>query len=113
VGNVQDDCLAAGNSEIDIVPVMNGKTQTGANRVAGHTRVTDIRYAVKMINDFRHEASRGAGVVRRNKIEDFIEICVSRIGDDQVFRRDRASPLEMMSAFIAPAPGDLRNSPRL
>ena len=113
VDNVQDDCLAAGNSEIDIISGMNGETQTGANRVARHAGMADFSYAVKMIDDFGHEASRGVDTICGNKIEDFIEISVGRIGDDQVFRRDRDSPLETMSDFIVSAPGDLRNSPRL
>jgi len=86
VDNMQDDCLAAGNSEIDIISGMNGETQA---------------------------ASRGVDTICCNKIEDLIEIGVGRISDDQVFRRDRDSPLETMSDFIVSAPGDLRNSPRL
>ena len=74
--------------------------------------MADFGYAVKMVDDFRHETSRGIDAVGGNKIEDFIEISISRISYDQVFRRDRSSPLETMSAFIASGPDDLRYSPR-
>jgi hypothetical protein len=46
-----------------------------------------------------------------DELENLIEIGVGRSGDDQLLRRNRASPREMMSAFIASAPGDFRNSP--
>src|SRR5258708_24715861 len=65
-----------------------------------------------MVDDLRHEAPCGVDAVGSNKTVDFVEISVSRIGYDQVFRRDRSSPLARMSAFIASGPGDLRYSPR-
>jgi hypothetical protein len=111
--DMQDDCLAVGHSEIDIISGMNGETQTGANRVAWHAGMTEFGYAVKMIDDFRYEASRGVDTICCNKIENFIEISVGRISNDQLFRRDRDSPLKTMSDFIVSAPEDLRNSPRL
>src|SRR5688500_12560651 len=54
----------------------------------------------------------GVDAIGCNKIKDLIEVSVGRIGDDQVFRRDRSFPLETMSAFIASASDDLRYSPR-
>jgi hypothetical protein len=74
--------------------------------------MTGLSYAMKMVNNPGHETPRGVDAVGGNKIEDFIEISVSRIGYDQVFRRDRSSPLETMSAFIASDPDDLRYLPR-
>jgi hypothetical protein len=65
-----------------------------------------------VIDDFRHETPRGVDTVSGNKVEYFIEISVSWIGYDRVFRRNRSSPWETMSAFIDSRPGDLRNSPR-
>jgi hypothetical protein len=55
--------------------------------------MTGLGYAMKMFDDSGHETSRGVDAVGGNKIEDFIEISGSRIGYDQVFRRDRPSPL--------------------
>ena len=102
---MKDDRLVTENPEIDVVPTVNGKPQAGPDRVAG------LCYAMKMVDDFRNEAPSGVDVVGCNIVKDLIEIRVSRIGDDQVFRRDRSSPWEMMSAFIASASDDLRNSP--
>lgn len=65
--------------------------------------------------DGRRSRKRSAGQHRRyhpQQVEDFVEISVGRIGDDQVFRRDRSSPLEMISPFIVSASDDFRYSPR-
>lgn len=110
--NVQDDRFGVGDPKIDIVAAVNGQAQAYANGIARHAGMAGLGDAVKMIDDFRHETPRGLDTVRRDEIVDFVEISVSQIGNDQVFRRDRASPLEMMSAFIASAPTDFRNSPR-
>ena len=74
--------------------------------------MSGLGYPMQMVDDLGHKAPRGIDGVDGNKIEDFIEIRRGRIGYDQVFRRDRSSPLEMTSAFIASGPGDLRYSPR-
>jgi hypothetical protein len=110
--NMKDDRLVVENPEIDVVPAVNGKPQAGPDRIAGHARMAGLCYAVKMVDDFGNESPSGVDVVGCNKIKDLIEIRVSRIGDDQVFRRDRSSPREMMSDFIASASDDLWNSPR-
>jgi hypothetical protein len=110
--NMKDDRLVAENPEIDVVPAVNGKPQARADRIARHARMAGRCYAMNMVDDFGNEAPIRVDVVGCNIIKDLIEIRVSRIGDDQVFRRDRSSPREMMSAFIASASDDLRNSPR-
>jgi hypothetical protein len=74
--------------------------------------VAEFGDPVKVINDLARKSSRGFYTVVGDEIEDIVEISVSRIGDDQLFWRDLASPREMMSAFMASAPGDRRNSPR-
>jgi hypothetical protein len=70
--------------------------------------MADLGYAMKQIHDFRDEASSSTNTINCNKIKDLVEISVSRIGYNQVFRRDRSSPLETKSAFTASAPDDLR-----
>jgi hypothetical protein len=70
--------------------------------------MADLSYTMKLIHDFRDEASSSTNTISCNKIKDLFEISVSRIGYKQVFRRDRSSPLETMSAFIASEPDDLR-----
>ena len=44
-----------------------------------------LGYAVKMVDDFGYETSRGVDAVGGNKIEDFIEISVSWIGTIRSF----------------------------
>jgi hypothetical protein len=68
--------------------------------------------AMKMIDDSRYKTASRIEAVGGNEVEDIVEIGVCRIGDDQDFRRDRSSPLETMSAFIASRPGAFRYSPR-
>jgi hypothetical protein len=63
-------------------------------------------------HDLARKALRRLDAVLGDEIENLVEIRVGRSGDDQVFRRDRLSPREMMSAFISSAPVDLTTSPR-
>lgn len=72
---------------------------------------------MQMVDNLIRELSCGLDIILGDKVENLIEIGVGEIGvgrsrDDQLFGRNRACPQEMMSAFIASAPGDFRNSPR-
>jgi hypothetical protein len=67
---------------------------------------------MQMVDNIVRELPCGVDSVPGYEVEYLIEIGVGRSGDDQLFRRNRASPREMMSAFMASAPGDFRNSPR-
>lgn len=110
--DMQDDGLALGDTEIDVVPAMHREPQASANRIPRCARITKLRNAMKVVDDLARKTSRGFNAVVGDEIENLVEISVSRVRDNQLFRRDLASPRETMSAFMASAPGDFRNSPR-
>jgi hypothetical protein len=89
---MKDDRLVAENPEIDVVPAVNGKPQARPDRIARHARMAGLCDTMEMVDDFGNEAPSGVDVVGCNVVKNLIEIRGSRIGDDQVFRRDRSSP---------------------
>ena len=74
--------------------------------------MSERSYLMKAIDDFVDEPACRIDVVLRDEIEYVVQVGIGRISDDQLFRRDRSSPRDMMSAFIVSASGDLRYSPR-
>lgn len=109
--DVQDDRFAFGHAEVDVVTAMGDEPQARPYRVARHARMAELRNSMQMVDDLIGELSCGLDILLGDEIENLVEIGVGRSRDDQLFWRNRASPREMMSAFIASAPGDFRNSP--
>jgi hypothetical protein len=104
--DMQDDGLALGDTKVDVVAAVNREPQAGADRITRHARVAELGDPIKMIDDLAGKPSGGFDAVVCDEIEDFVEIGVSQVRDDQLFRRDLASPREMISAFMASALGD-------
>jgi len=91
---------------------MDREPQARPDCIARRARMAELGDPMKMIDDLARKSPRRVNTVVGDKIENIVEIGVSRIRDDQLFWRDLATPRETMSAFMASAPGDFRNSPR-
>lgn len=112
VDDTKNDRLTFGHSEVDVLTAENRKPEAWANGIARHTGMPQCRQAVEMCNDFPGEAPGGLYVLLRDEVEDVIDVGVRRLRDDQLFRRNRASPRETISAVIASAPRLAWYSPR-
>lgn len=110
--DVQDDRFPFGDPKADVVTAMYDEPQARPYRIVRYAPMAELRDSMQMVDNPIRELSCGVDIVPGDEVEDLIEIGVGRSVDDQLFRRNRASPREMMSAFIASAPGDFRNSPR-
>jgi hypothetical protein len=110
--DVQDDRFAFGHAKVNIVAAMDDEPQARAYCIARYARMTEFRESLQMVDNLASELSCSVDIVPGEEVENLIEIGVGRSREDQLFGRNRASPREMMSAFIASAPRDFRNAPR-
>ncbi|HTE82995.1 MAG TPA: hypothetical protein VK634_20075 [Reyranella sp.] len=69
--------------------------------------MTEFGNTVQMVDNLTSKSSCCIDTVSGDEIKNIIEIDIGRSRDGQIFRRNRASPREAISAFIASAPGDL------